>query len=154
MIQEKPYEQNKRACCQAEMNGGALPLASSQLTRFLAPSCSGISSGLFSFLPPWRLPHSYLVCGFTELPVPNSLSGRAVFPQAVHRAAWLLASEWGLGGDFTVAPVGPSAVLSHHTHSLAHWQCFPCIHLKSIFSWPFQNYRIDCPDRILHSCAE
>ena len=64
----------------------------------------------------------------------------------------LVAGFW-VGGDFTVAPVGPSAVLSHHTHSLAHWQCFPCIHLKSIFSWPFQNCSIDCPERTLHSCT-
>lgn len=47
-IQEKLYEQNKRAHCKAGMNGVSLLLLSA-LTRSLTPSCSGNSSGLIGF---------------------------------------------------------------------------------------------------------
>lgn len=48
-IREKPYEQNKRAYCKAEMNGVSLLLLSTLTSKSLASSCSGNFSGLICF---------------------------------------------------------------------------------------------------------
>lgn len=70
-----------------------------------------------SFMTP-----SFLSCLWVHRTSHSSLSLRqGGLSPGCPQGRLVLASEWRLGGDFTVAPVGPSAVLSHHTHSLVYW---------------------------------
>lgn len=117
-IKEKPYEQNKRGYCKAEMNGVFLCFLRA-LTWSLAPLCSGNSSGLICYFFPL----------YFSFPIPcSSVSSQhsplLTFSQAVRSLSRLSAGPPGAGSlfewwdDLPKAPVDPSAALSHDIHSV------------------------------------